>query len=104
MPGPLFDCYVLAPERTTKLVLEFLQRFLPEREESFVPEDPAEVLGLPRASSVEEALHHLEQHPSASYTFYWSNRLGGGPYHAIAAFNDDGSLVLGLSPATDDQE
>jgi hypothetical protein len=102
MPGLLFDCYVLAPERTAKFALRFLDRFLPEREPSFALEDPAEVLSLPPSSPIEDVLLYLEQHPTSAYSMYWRSRSGSDPYHAIVAFNDDGSLVLGLSPATDD--
>jgi hypothetical protein len=31
MAGPLFDCYVIAPDRTAAFAARFLDEFLPER-------------------------------------------------------------------------
>lgn len=102
MPGPLIDCYVLAPERSKGLVLRFLEEFLPQREASFEPVDPYEALGLDPEEQIDTALEYLEEFPEADYSFYWKNRSEGAPLHGFVCFNSDGSLILGLSPSTDD--
>lgn len=93
----LTDCYVLAPFRSAVLASRFADAFLPEREPSFDPNDPSEVLGVSRDLSLDELITGLSLDQNAEYRFYWrSNRLTE-PQHAILAFNSDGSLVLGLS-------
>ena len=104
MPCPLIDCYVLAPQRSADLARRFLDYFLPQREASFDPNDPIDVLGLPSGSSISDALDFLEQHANVGYSMYWRNTLDRAPYHAFLAFTSDGCLILGLSPCEDDRE
>jgi hypothetical protein len=104
MPGPLSDCYVLAPRRSAEIAVQFLEHFMPERRPLFDPADPHEVLGLPKDSTDEEILSFLESNPTCAYSMYWSNRRDGAPYHAIVSFTHDGCLILGLSPSYDDEE
>jgi hypothetical protein len=54
MPGPLIDCYVLAPQPSANLARRFLEHFLPQREASFDPSDPIDVLGLTAGSSIRD--------------------------------------------------
>jgi hypothetical protein len=104
MPGPLIDCYVLAPERSAKLAMAFLDRFVPDRDPSFDPNEPSEVLGLPKGTFLDDVLSFLETNKDSEYRMYWSNSEKQEPYHALLAFNADSSLVLGLSPCVDDKE
>ena len=73
MPGASFDCYVLAPDRSADLAERFLDKFLPEREPSFDPADPSEVLGVPITSTLREVLQFLEANPTRDYSMCWSN-------------------------------
>jgi hypothetical protein len=93
----LNDCYVLAPERSGRLALRFLERFLPCREPSFAPEDPSEVLGVSPTCSLEQILQHLEAEPARDYSMYFRNERDTDPLHAAVMFNGDGSLFLMLS-------
>ena len=104
MPGPLIDCYVLAPERSATLAMAFLDRFVPHRIPLFDPEDPSEVLGLPKAIFLDDVLIFLETNRNCKYRMYWTNSDNQEPYHAILSFNADSSLVLGLSPCVDGKE
>jgi hypothetical protein len=104
MPGPLYDCYVLAPRRSAQIAVQFLDYFMPERRPLFDAKDPHEVLGVPEDSTDEEVLRFLASNPSHAYSMYWSNRRDGRPYQAIVSFTEDGCLILGLSPAYDDEE
>jgi hypothetical protein len=104
MPGPLYDCYVLAPRRSAEIAARFLDRFIPERRPSFDPDDPHQVIGVPQGSTVEEVLRFLESNPTVPYTMYWSNERAGPPYNAILSFTEDGCLILGISPSYDHDE
>jgi hypothetical protein len=104
MPGPLFDCYVLATDRSADLAVRFLDRFLPEREPSFDPADPSEVLGVPTTSTIRKILEFLEANPACAYSLYWRNPKGVAPFRAMLVFTDDGHLILGLSPSLDDDQ
>jgi hypothetical protein len=104
MAGPMCDCYVLAQSRSAETALAFLDRFLPQREPTWDPADPADVLGIPAGVSVADILDFLVSHPAKSYTFYWSNVRSEAPYYAILAFNQDASLVLGLSCEEESQQ
>jgi hypothetical protein len=104
MPGPLYDCYVLATHRCSEIAVRFLDQFMPERRPSFHADDPAEALGLPRSSTFSEVLQFLEANPTRAYSMYWSNERAGPPYNAVLSFTEDGCLILGLSSAYDDQE
>src|SRR5262245_11208705 len=103
MPGPLYDCYVLAPERSADLAERFLDHFLPDREALFDPGDPSEVLGIGRDWPVRDVLRFLDANPEHAYRMYWRNRKAARPFNAIVAFEADGSLILGLSPSYDNE-
>jgi hypothetical protein len=102
MSGPLFDCYVLAPQRTAEIAIAFLERFLPARDAQFEPSDPSDVLGLPRGVSTQEIVSFLEANPDVAYSMYWRRRGGDTSLFAILAFTADAQLILGLSSCRDD--
>ena len=104
MIGPLIDCYVISPNRMSSAVILFLNHFVSNHEASFHRHDPAEVLGLPLELSMEAILDFLEKNEDREYTFYWRNMDNTEPYHAMAVFCKDGSLILGLSPTIDAHE
>lgn len=95
----LLDCYVLAPERTASVATRFLDRFLPCREESWDPDDPADSLGISPGHRFSELLEFLESQPTAEYTMYLRNTQSQQPGHAMLVWCSDGSLILGLSTA-----
>lgn len=103
MPGPLIDCYVLAPARSAQLAELFLERFVPERSPSFEADDPAQVLGVSPDTSPEAVMAFLVENPTIEYWMYWNNERDALPSNALVAFNDDGSLVFGLAAAYDDE-
>lgn len=104
MPGPLYDCYVLAPRRSSEIAAQFLNHFMPERRPQFEATDPHQVLGVAQDATDEETLRFLESDPTRAYSMYWTNRRAGSPYNAIVSFTEDGCLILGLSPSYDDEE
>ena len=102
MGGPLFDCYVLAPRRTADAAMEFLDRFLPEREAQFDPSDPSDVLGVPEGASTRHIAEFLEVHPDVAYSMYWRHSEDGAPSTAILQYTADAHLILGLARCTED--
>ena len=103
MPGPLIDCYVLAPARSAALARQFLDKFLPNRVPSFDAMDPVDVLGLADDSSLSDILESLAAQPTTAYSMYWRNAEEEPPYAGLLAFTGDGALILGLSPCEDDR-
>jgi hypothetical protein len=102
MNGPLFDCYVLAPERTADIAMAFLDRLLRDRVAQFEACDPSDVLGVPRGKSIRDVASFLEANPSVAYSMYWRHRTDDPPWFATLAFTADAHLILGLSPCIDD--
>ena len=100
MPG-YNDCYVLAPARSATVAASFLEEFLSEREASFAPEDPSEVLGLPLDFQIVQVLQHLEIRLDTGYSMYFKNKMNEEPAHAALMFQEDGSLFLMLSVEAD---
>jgi len=103
MPGPMSDCYVLAPDRSAYLALKFLDQFVPFREPTWDAADPVDVLGVSPDSSFEGILEFLEQHVDRDYSMYLRNTGAGSPYYAILAYREDGSVIFGLSGDEDEQ-
>ena len=104
MPGPLIDCYVISPSRTSSAVTSFLNHFVSNHAASFHRHDPAEVLRLALELSLEAILDFLKKNLDREYVFCWRNMDDTEPYHAMAVFCKDGSLILGLSPTIDVHE
>lgn len=102
MNGPLFDCYVLAPDRTADIAMAFLDRFLPDRVAQFEASDPSDVLGVPRGTPLRDVASFLEVNPSVAYSMYWRHRANDSPVVATLAFTADAHLILGLSSCDDD--
>lgn len=89
--------WVLAPQRSAILASRFLDHFLPQREATFAPEDPGEVLGLATDAAYDDVVVHLESAPSRGYCMIFNNMGDGDLLNAGILFNEDGSLFLTLS-------
>lgn len=103
MPGPLVDIYVLAKSRSAKVAEEFLDFFIPKRKPAFHDDDPSEVLGFEGVKDISKLFELLEKNENKEYSFYWRNIEEIEPYCAIVSYCSDGSLILGLSPVTDEE-
>ena len=98
MPG-YYDVYVLSRDRSKATVLRFLDRFLPDREET------QEDYSLPHLSdaphiffaSQDELLDYLESHPSEPYALYWQSAVADDPRNAMVFPTSDGCMIYGLS-------
>ena len=103
MSGPMSDCYVLSPDRSSDFALAFLDKFLPSREPTWDATDPVDILGVSPNHSLEDILRFLEDHADRSYSMYLSNLEQRPPYYAVLAYCEDGSLILGLSGDEDER-
>lgn len=97
MKGPMSDCYVLAPNRSAALALNFLNEFFPLRDPAFDIEDPVAVLGVSPSASLGDVLEFLEHYINRDYSMYFRNTEAKPPYYAFLAYREDGCLILGLS-------
>ena len=94
-----YEVYFLCPVRTKELGLEFLDCFLPVREDCAddypYPEytDSAKLV----YDSIDELLGVLETDTSAEYSLYWRGGPGSNYAQAMLFFTNDGNLVVGLA-------
>jgi hypothetical protein len=94
----LLDFYALAPQRSAEIVTRFLDRFLPDREQSAVDYEVPEHSDNPSIITNPDAvIKYSVECKSAAQRIYW-RRLGDGePRHAHVFFLTDGGLILGFS-------
>lgn len=91
------DVYGLASTRCANIAWDFLHKFVPNWELCAAPEDFSEVFELDFIISLQDQFQWMEQHPTRSYSHYFHNTHNEDPRHLIVAWNNDGSLVCGLS-------
>ncbi len=100
--GYLADCYVLTNNRSIKTVNDFLETFVPRREES------ADVYELPQYQvktditfeKDSDLIDYVVQNKSIPYTIYWRNTEKSDLRNIMCFFTNDGELILGLSTET----
>lgn len=92
----LVDCYCFVDSRKKKLVDDFLDKFLPRREDTiqdFVVNKKSTII-----EGSDELMFFLEQNLSEEKTIYWKNTDENSTYmYAMAFFTDDGKLIIGVS-------
>lgn len=100
--GYFADCYVLTNSRTKEKVNEFLESFVPHREES------ADVYELPQYQEKTDITFEIDtdlidyvvQNKNVPYSIYWRNTEKSDLRHIMCFFTNDGELILGLSTET----
>ncbi|QHS63890.1 hypothetical protein [Chitinophaga agri] len=103
------DAYFLVPSRSPSVVHRFLDRFLPQREQS------SENYLFPAADTNEtdilfldpfEAIAYMEAKPDESHAIYWRNTdLSNAIHHGMVFHTNDGMMILGVSiPGGDPEE
>jgi hypothetical protein len=93
------DVYVISSDRNAHSAFRFLDRFLPERQES------AEEYEIPQYSNPSEAVLKTDkeivgyccENKNVDYRIYWRNSTDSKPEHAMVFFLRDGSVIYGLS-------
>ncbi len=101
-----YDIYVLSGDRSKATVIQFLERFLPEREEV------ADEYPVPRYSdtpevyldTADELLTYLEHHSDEPHSIYWASQVSGDPRFAMLFATVDGHAIYGLSVDGNEQE
>jgi len=96
--GYFADCYVLCEHRNEKFIMEFLNFFLPEREES------AGEYEYPQYDSqtgqyfenVEKLITFLTINTKSDYSIYWRNKNKDNLKGAMLFFTENGKLIIGL--------
>jgi hypothetical protein len=93
-----YDVYVLAPERSASIALQFLDEFAPHRVETAVDYQFPQHSDQPEVvlTTAHDAITYCAHHPRESQSLYFRN-LSGGHAHAMLFFTEDGGLILGLS-------
>ena len=93
------DIYVLAKSRTEAAVVEFLDYFAPEREQSAVDywipqyEDPPQQI----FQAASEVVNYCCRHSTEMQSIYWRRVGDGEPEHVMVFFTSDAQLIFGLS-------
>ncbi len=83
----MIDCYVLTEKRSSILAENFIDHFMPNREASFSPEDPSDVLGVSPSLSLPDIFQFLQDHTDLEYLMYWHNKDHQPPFHSMVSFN-----------------
>ena len=101
MPGPLSDCYVLAPVRSREAVAALLDFFAPVRSPVWdTNEPPTQLAGFEGVATEARLVDFLVRSSSLACTLYFrciDPSVDPIAEHAVVSFNEDGSLILGLS-------
>ncbi|WP_078126168.1 hypothetical protein [Leptospira alexanderi] len=93
------DCYWLVRDRRSEITKAFLNKFLPEREESFgnYPVPMRSESPIKTFMNVNELIEYL-QDSDEEYLIYWKNTNPRCIFkHGIAIYTDDKRLILGVS-------
>lgn len=96
------DIYVISKKRDRKTIEEFLNQFLPARDETADEYEFPQYSDNPEIifSTAEEALGKIIADPELDYRIYWRALNEAKPEHAMVFFLADGYVIFGLS--TDD--
>jgi hypothetical protein len=96
--GYFADCYVLSKNRTIDFINDFLDTFLPNRQESAdeyeVPQysdNPTEIF-----DNATDALKFLVDNPNFEHAIYWNNPDKSDLRGVELFFTNDGFVVIGI--------
>lgn len=96
------DIYVISERRDFKTINEFLNKFLPARDETAVEYEFPQYSDNPEIvyRSAEDALRKSINEHELDYRIYWRALNEAKPEHGMVFFLSDGYVIYGLS--TDD--
>ncbi len=99
------DIYVISHKRDLDTLEGFLNRFVPQREESaddyYLPQyadDPDAVF-----EHASELIEYCAKNKTVRYAIYWRALDDRKPEHCMVFFLEDGNLIYGLSTDAADQ-
>lgn len=92
------DCYVLVNNRTKKYIHSFLDRFIPNREESANEYEVPQYSDNPLIifQTADELITHLAENLHLNHTIYWRNKSDSELQGAMCFFTNDGNVIVGL--------
>lgn len=102
--GQYADIYVAVKTRSKRQAIDFLNHFLPNREES------ADEYEFPQYSSktdkefetVDKLMTYMELEEGAEYNLYWRGTNNSNPNkHGMLFYTRDGALIFGISRDAD---
>lgn len=102
--GYLADIYVIKESRSKQMGIDFLNYFIPFREQS------ADEYLIPQYSDVpilefdnaDDLMTYLESNPYHSQSIYWRNRDETNPNkHGMIFYTEDGNMIFGISRNAD---
>ena len=96
------DCYVLTDSRTKEFINAFLDKFLPDRQESADEYEIPQYSNNPTVISktADKLIELLERNKNEIHTIYWRNNSKTTVQNAMCFFTDDGQVIVGLSCQT----
>jgi hypothetical protein len=98
----LADCYVLTDKRTKEFIFSFLEKFLPDRDESADEYEIPQYSDSPIVTykTANNLIDHLIKNKIDIHTIYWRNNNHEAIQQAMCFFTNDGQLIVGLSCQT----
>ena len=99
------DIYIITGKRDSVTVEDFLQHFLPQREESADEYEIPQYSNNPEKvfNKAYELMKHCERNRKVEYSIYWRARGGVKPEHGMVFYLEDGNVIYGLSTDAEDQ-
>ena len=100
------DIYIITEKRDKATVEDFLQHFLPQREESA---DEYEVPQYSEKSEIifkkaPELVEFCEVNKNIEHSIYWRALGGAKPEHGMVFYLADGNTIFGLSTDAENQQ
>lgn len=98
------DIYVISDKRSENDVEAFLDRFLPEREESADEYEVPQFSDSPDIvySRAIDLVKHCSANKSAEHAIYWRAKDERKPEHGMVFYLKDGNVIFGLSTDASD--
>lgn len=96
--GYYADCYVLSETRTSAFIFSFLDRFLPNRQESADEYEVPQYSDTPKVlfKTAVELIDYLTINKHEVHTIYWSNVDKADVKGAMCFFTNTGQLIIGI--------
>lgn len=102
--GFFADIYVIKKSRSKKLGEDFLNHFLPNREESASEYELPQYSDDPKIlfNKAYDLMEYLEKNNNDNHTIYWRNLDSNNPNrHGMIFYTTDGYMIFGISVDAD---
>ena len=105
--GHLADIYVIQKSRSKSKAIDFLNHFLPQREEKFNEYPIPQFSGNTEEEfdNASDLMTYLETNPECNYRIYWRNKDDNNlNKHGMIAYTKDGHMIFGISRSAEMNE